>query len=173
MRLSRKFWRAAVFERDRGICRDCRRDCEQLRLSLAVVRASGQFDLATLHRAMRAMGLDPHRPLWESDHDHPLDEGGADALANVVTRCQTCHAKRTAEQAARRGRKRPRPVKSRLCPNRIPPVRYEDDVRWLSCCRCGWEPTNLSSTSPHPKVTRLPVHPTYFSTRIRTRSLPR
>jgi 5-methylcytosine-specific restriction protein A len=43
---------------------------------------------------------------WDADHEVPLEDGGEHSLENLVRRCRSCHAKKTArenrERAARR-----------------------------------------------------------------------
>ena len=68
--------RAKVFARDRGVCCDCGRDTEAVRVK------------------------------WESEHELALDEGGRDELENLRTRCRPCHKEKTAEQAARKAKQR-------------------------------------------------------------------
>lgn len=71
--------RAAVLARDHGICADCGKDC------LAADHGDG-------------------RNVWNADHEPPRDQLEAHGisiydLAYIVTRCHSCHAKKTRAQA--------------------------------------------------------------------------
>lgn len=72
--------RAAVFERDKGICKDCGKDCSK--------------------------PSDDGRDLWNADHDPPRNQLVAAGesiydLRFIHTRCHSCHAKKTRRQATR------------------------------------------------------------------------
>lgn len=43
---------------------------------------------------------------WDADHAVPLEDGGAHALANVVTRCRVDHRSKTAQENRARARRR-------------------------------------------------------------------
>lgn len=81
-----KMWketRALVLERDRAICTDCGKDCSE--------------------------PSDDGRDLWNADHEPPrsvlIAEGKSIYdLAYIVTRCHSCHSKKTRRQANERKR---------------------------------------------------------------------
>jgi 5-methylcytosine-specific restriction enzyme A len=129
--------RLAVFERDRGVCAICKRDCHALAAELrgmeAILdeawarqygrRAVGRTLVLYSHecpvisgpflRLCEAVGLKkPWRfpqHLWEADHVVPVVEGGGEcALSNYRTLCLPCHRAETAKLAARRAEKRRR-----------------------------------------------------------------
>lgn len=109
--------RRAVFERDRGICALCGRDCQALetrineRLRGLVGGNTRQLELRARgrwHRMFQRLGvpvLSFHRlarSLWDADHTVPLVEGGANTVENMRTLCLPCHKRQTRALAGRR-----------------------------------------------------------------------
>lgn len=105
--------RAAVFERDKGICALCLLDTEALRRHLFDLRdrASGdRLKMGAWLEMMRAIGASVSGPLWEADHVRPVSAGGDSSLSNHRTLCvvgkgRGCHGKVTAELRAQLKRK--------------------------------------------------------------------
>jgi hypothetical protein len=58
-----------------------------------------------VRRALRELGFDPDRSLWDADHILPLAEGGRDSPDNIQRLCQPCHREKTTEQAGRKSRR--------------------------------------------------------------------
>ena len=86
IRTDANFVRRKVFERDRGICAGCSRDC---------------FAGSTRPRRARGSG-----DLWQADHIHPVAEGGGVCgLENFRTLCTSCHKAATAALRKRLARK--------------------------------------------------------------------
>lgn len=105
--------RAAVFQRDGGVCALCGFDTEALRVRLVGLRVQlcGSAEGTTRYRSMlRALKVPAHPPYWEADHTIPVVEGGPSTLTNLRTLCWECHAKATAEL---RQRMRRRPSRAR------------------------------------------------------------
>lgn len=101
------YLRRTIFERDRGICVDCKVDAEALRRELQ--------DLTEWERRdwLRKLGLPKNRvSLWDVDHVRPVCEGGGvelpspEYLQNLVTRCIPCHALKSARDTERRTQQR-------------------------------------------------------------------
>jgi 5-methylcytosine-specific restriction endonuclease McrA len=92
--------RAAVWDRDKGLCRTCGLDCTALDTLLGKWRRSPK----TRHLARRArqsLGLNKpyRRTTWDADHIVAVkDGGGACGVGNVQTLCVWCHRKKTGEQ---------------------------------------------------------------------------
>ena len=121
--------RAAVFQRDRGICRDCGTDCTSY-------TAPEHFGDDGRYRARYQVQINRERALewcdkalkvsnmvaiwdidlgdWHVDHAMPLhlvDRSKPDAwkywtLENLRTRCPDCHKAKTAQEAKDRGKVR-------------------------------------------------------------------
>jgi 5-methylcytosine-specific restriction enzyme A len=118
--------RRRVFERDRGVCAACSRDCPALaaRLGQLLYTNPSRLDaeLAGLRLTRRSCGpldrrvpidmrgrigdpvvpglvvWDPERTLWEADHVLAVVEGGGSCdLSNLQTLCVWCHRAKTAE----------------------------------------------------------------------------
>ncbi len=43
-------------------------------------------------------------PRWQHDHARPLSMGGADTLENSVTRCQSCHRRKSNNETTARAK---------------------------------------------------------------------
>lgn len=92
--------RRMVFARDRGICKLCGLNTEQL--------LSAYYRIVNDRQAARdflkAYGIPAHRTssFWDADHILPVIEGGGECdLDNYRTLCIPCHKKVTAELRAR------------------------------------------------------------------------
>jgi len=134
-RMSPSEARAAVFQRDRGVCAHCRRDCHAIQAELRGMAAildeawARQFGRTAIGhtlvlyshecpviagpflRLCEAVGLKKPwrypRHLWEADHIVPVVEGGGECtLSNYRTLCIPCHRAETAKLAARLAEKR-------------------------------------------------------------------
>lgn len=122
--------RKLVEARDGGICALCHADTEAVRVGyLGAIEAARARHAAVMEREtgwrvlnsanlktreirdaverLERIGFSAKEPLclWNADHYPPLDEGGKNELASVRTLCTRCHARVTAEQAARRTRR--------------------------------------------------------------------
>jgi 5-methylcytosine-specific restriction endonuclease McrA len=104
--------RAALMERDRGICCDCGHDCTVIdRFSgERVTYACGWRDRDGRWWEGPYCPIKPAGRPWHADHNVPLwsvDRSAPDAikyweLGNLVTRCEGCHKVKTASEAAER-----------------------------------------------------------------------
>lgn len=115
--------RRALIDRDRGVCCDCGEDWTDRYLFRAgsTVSFSSLQDRHTKawleqYHAERAEGFwvytelvwvslwhaDHKVPLWKVAHMAPLERIAYFKLANLVTRCCECHARKTAQEAAER-----------------------------------------------------------------------
>ncbi len=84
------YLREKVFERDRGVCAQCRVDTELLR------REKRKLDY-NARKQFEAEWGSRRRSLWEADHILPVCEGGGECdLTNVRTLCLKCHRAATA-----------------------------------------------------------------------------
>lgn len=103
---------ARVFERDRGVCALCGRDCERLRAAVERVtrreyqdapRSTLFYRLSRAYRSQLVMaGFSTGQRLWHMDHIVPVAEGGGSCgLDNLRTLCQPCHKRETAMLARR------------------------------------------------------------------------
>jgi len=96
-----------VRRRDRGICALCGLDCEALRRELKQLQAmypiEGRRQAIDEFRAKHGIPRHRNGRLWDIDHIVPVVEGGgACDLSNLQTVCLRCHAKLTADLAAKR-----------------------------------------------------------------------
>lgn len=123
---SNDFLRMRVFERDKGICAACGRDCDELEQRVwgfstmlkkprhsNIRRALLLPHAERTHKAVKlvAQGFarlksNTPRTLWEADHVEPIADGGSYALDNVQTLCQPCHIEKTADEACWRAKRR-------------------------------------------------------------------
>lgn len=96
--------RAAVYKRDHGVCAECGVDTVQ------PIRASREASGRLWHDYY---GLSAP---WDADHIIPVWKGGGLAgLDQYQTLCRTCHATKTAREAAERaGLRRPPRQQMRL-----------------------------------------------------------
>lgn len=91
--------RKCVFERDRGICKKCGLDTEELKQTLYQLR---QRDLESynklLHKLMYTYGADFRlgNHFFEIDHIQAVKLGGGSCgLDNLMTLCIPCHRQKT------------------------------------------------------------------------------
>lgn len=97
--MTRRRLRREVFERDRGVCAECGRDCLRLQCEAWDHLPGDGGGIERWAADLLAAGFDPAGPFWEADHVEPLWAGGIDSLENVQTLCQPCHAEKTAREA--------------------------------------------------------------------------
>jgi 5-methylcytosine-specific restriction endonuclease McrA len=110
-----------VLARDKGVCAACGLDCVQLRRELVETAVSAGHEVEITTAILRAgpyaercreLGLTGERArlrrrLWEVDHVVAVVEGGGCCgLDNLQTLCWRCHARATAELAARRAQRK-------------------------------------------------------------------
>lgn len=122
--------RAAVFQRDKGICRDCGRDCTSYEVEKLCadgglewtysyrVQINRERALEWCEKALKVSNMvaiwDIDLGEWHVDHAMPLhlvDRSQPDAwkywtLENLRTRCPECHKAKTAQEAKDRGKVR-------------------------------------------------------------------
>lgn len=121
--------RRHVFERDKGVCRQCGTDTELLRRALGYAAYSlinseryGAGSHRRLHAHFRITAYEAQAPLravaaplgfsnvtghfWEADHIVELSDGGSGGLDNLQTLCVPCHKRKTAANAGRRALER-------------------------------------------------------------------
>jgi len=90
----------AVIKRDKFICQKCGLDIKKAGAEWKEKRVSW-FDDKEGYKAHKRLN-----PKAEYDHIIPFSEGGHTVLENMRTLCRSCHAKVTAEYAAKRAAKR-------------------------------------------------------------------
>ena len=108
------FARHKVFERDKGICADCDRDCVAWRKVIAaeyraVMKKQGWDSAQQIitSRHGRAVFVRMSGTLWDADHTDAVQEGGGlCGLEGFQTLCIPCHQTKTALHAARRAGRR-------------------------------------------------------------------
>jgi 5-methylcytosine-specific restriction endonuclease McrA len=84
--------RERVFERDRGVCALCGRDCVAEWSHIRRLRGGARL------KAHREWRLGGRKSLWDADHIVPVIEGGGECdLTNMRTLCLRCHRAHTAE----------------------------------------------------------------------------
>ncbi len=97
------YLREMVFQRDRAICANCRRDCNAL---LKALKELGRTDRKAYRAEIAALNqqgfiVDEYHltagQLWQADHIVPVAEGGGECgLNNLRTLCTPCHKRATA-----------------------------------------------------------------------------
>ncbi len=93
LRTSPAYLRAAVLQRDHGVCARCTVDTLAAYRLLRRARGERRWEL------LRTWGLDrlDRKSLWDADHVVPVAEGGGQCdLANLRTLCIHCHRVMTA-----------------------------------------------------------------------------
>ena len=104
--------RRAVLKRDRGVCRECGRDCEAIRQGLERLLARVPATRGAGRAFLDAQGYAWVRLVhgvaitWDVDHRVPIHAGGALDLSNVVTLCCRCHGVKSAAEATARAARR-------------------------------------------------------------------
>jgi 5-methylcytosine-specific restriction endonuclease McrA len=97
-----QFWRLLVFQRDRSICAECGRDCEQLRKALLLLPKKER------EQTRKKLGIPKNlHSLWQCHHIRSLEEGGLTEMNNLSTRCWHCHLMETSQQNRRYGTAEP------------------------------------------------------------------
>lgn len=100
--------RAAVFERDKGVCARCKTPTLDNKQAIDELLRVARGDRHLTAKALELKRLYADVCAYEVDHDPPLCESRADlGLDGLRTLCVKCHRKVTAELAARNAR-RPR-----------------------------------------------------------------
>ncbi len=95
-----------LYERDKGICSRCGRDCEEVQRAITTLsrfnhQARAIVDTSSLAKVLRLTYWEMRKSLWEAHHKKAVkDGGGACGLDNFETVCIWCHKKETATQAA-------------------------------------------------------------------------
>lgn len=99
--------RDLIFKRDRGICRPCGLDTDEIQQALDTLRRHGAWkEMERVHGLLRSKGFDPTRSLWELDHIQPIWDGGAHDPRNAQTACQPCHKQKTRIEAGHRAKRK-------------------------------------------------------------------
>jgi 5-methylcytosine-specific restriction protein A len=96
LRSDPRYMRTRVFERDRGVCSECKLD------TMALQRELSEFPYGAERDAQKiALGFPPHRDTyWDADHVQPVSEGGGlCGLDNLRTLCIRCHTARRRKAA--------------------------------------------------------------------------
>lgn len=105
--------RRVVFERDKGFCCDCGEDWSErfvFRKGPAVAIWGGHqatrddpgFNRYTTVAWISLWHVDHRVPLWKVAHMPPLERIAYFLLPNLCTRCEPCHKRKTAKEAAER-----------------------------------------------------------------------
>lgn len=101
-RAAQAAFRAAIFERDKGVCATCGEDTLRVRATADMFKACGGDAWQTHVRLLKKSGFDEKavregHSLWIADHIRELADDGNWTLANGQTLCQPCsHAKTNA-----------------------------------------------------------------------------
>lgn len=120
--------RRLVWERDKGICRQCKFDCTSLETLFSRWKRLKHLELCRVART--ALGLDKpfRRTFWDADHVVAVrDGGGSCGIANIQTLCFWCHkAKNAAEVDIKAGRPaRVLPSGAVFVAATLPPIRAQ------------------------------------------------
>lgn len=101
--------RAALFERDNGVCKTCGLDCTAVWDELR--RWKSSFPVIA-ERILRELRINERtKTLWDADHIVPVSEGGgACGLSNIATLCRWCHKNKSGDDSRRRAGKPARTV---------------------------------------------------------------
>lgn len=116
---SPEFARNVVFDRDKGICVDCKLDCSQIAKfrprhppghAWHISWTDGRGNSTAANRGYQYVALlvislwhcDHKVPLWKVRHMPDLQRIEYFKLANLVTRCEDCHQFKTDEEARER-----------------------------------------------------------------------
>ena len=102
LRRSPSYLRQQVYQRDRGVCCQCRIDGGRLDRIIACMRQrddQGRRDDAVALWALEALGFGRRRrvtSVWNMDHRIAVTEGGGSCgMGNVRTLCLSCHRRET------------------------------------------------------------------------------
>ena len=122
LRTDSGYVRGLLFERDHGVCSECRVDTMALHDAFRrACHAALGFPSAWVlnHRRphpahvpifarLRALDIDPHRrSFWDADHVVPVGDGGGECgLDGYRTLCIPCHKKSSATYASQRAARR-------------------------------------------------------------------
>jgi len=109
--------REQVFGRDKGICKDCGLDTEELKRLLYRVKMerghAAYVELTVLYETQYGYGFYLGQHTWECDHDLAVALGGGSCnLSNLVTRCLPCHHRKTQQDLKKIRARRKSPTKS-------------------------------------------------------------
>ena len=98
--------RKKVFERDRGVCSQCRLDTEKLKETLYALRLTNEVayqQVVLAYRKQYRFGFNLNEHHWEMDHTQPVSQGGGCCgLNNLTTLCRVCHNKKTKGEGHRK-----------------------------------------------------------------------
>jgi 5-methylcytosine-specific restriction endonuclease McrA len=98
LRTSPQYVRIKVFERDRGVCAECKVDTVKMEEELANLRVTDMAAWEKKWEELNANGWKTHRAssFWDADHmEAVIDGGGMKGLKNYRTLCIPCHKKET------------------------------------------------------------------------------
>lgn len=103
--------REKVFDRDRGVCKACGLDTEQLKALLYRVRAErgeeAYLALLAANEEKTGYRFDLEKHFFEVDHVISVaDGGGSCLLENLMTLCVPCHRKKTKQWYSNRWKRR-------------------------------------------------------------------
>lgn len=118
LRTDMSYLRERTFERDHGVCTQCRVDTMAEWLHIKRQRGTGRS------RALAKWGLRSitRKSLWDADHIVPVVEGGGGCdLENIRTLCLICHRKATSELRERLKRSATSPSAQGEIPPSNPP----------------------------------------------------
>lgn len=89
-----------VWQRDKGICFDCGAPPETVTRQRSVNKETQWEHVEDF--SVELWHVDHHIPLWKVRHLHPLQRIEYFKLANLITRCERCHARKSAKESAER-----------------------------------------------------------------------
>ena len=110
IRTQPQYARKELFQRDKGVCRQCRVDTNRLRLDLLALRRTSLVKWRLKREKLKQQGIPMHRRwLFDVDHVVPVQHGGGcSGLDNLQTLCIPCHLKKTKKQLKQGAKERRR-----------------------------------------------------------------
>jgi hypothetical protein len=106
IRTNTKYMRTCVYNRDNGICAECKQDTKKIARDAKKLRTESKWK--EYYELLEKHSIPKHRKiwlrgfgggLWDADHIIAVHDGGGDCgLDNIRTLCIKCHKTNTSKQ---------------------------------------------------------------------------